>query len=66
MVAGFENIIIENLNTEMRKTLHLTHQDIKVPKAGHYYAEVRATLGSSKGTFVPPKNDKCAQVRHPL
>lgn len=54
MVAGFENIIIENLNTEMRKTLHLTHQDIKVPKAGHYCAEVRATLGSSRGTFVPP------------
>ena len=54
MVAGFENIIIEKLNTEMRKTLHLTHQDINVPKAGHYYAEVRATLGSSKGTFVPP------------
>lgn len=54
MVAGFENIIIENLNIEMRKTFHRLHQDIKVPKAGHYCAEVRATFGSSKSTFVPP------------
>ena len=46
--------------------MFLSHQDVKVPKEGHYCAEVRAHLRPGKSTFVPPRNDNDVQVRHYL
>ena len=33
----------------------MSHQVCKVPKEGHFYAEVRALLCSGKSTFMLPR-----------
>ena len=40
------------------KQIFMSHQVCKVPKKGHFCAEVRALLCSGKSTFVPPRNAK--------
>lgn len=62
----YKHFILKGNRVQNAKQMFLSHQDVKVPKEGHYCAEVRAHLRPGKSTFVPPRNDNDVQVRHYL